>query len=273
MSLFVASLNSGSNGNCYYLGNSDHAILIDAGISCRETVKRLKRLKLSIKNVRAIFVSHEHADHIYGVATLSKKFDLPVYISKKTQENGNICIHSKIHVFTAYEPVNIGGILVTAFPKIHDACDPHSFLIESSSVAVGIFTDIGITCEHVISNFKKCHAAFLESNYDEEMLERGRYPFPLKNRIRNGQGHLSNIQAADLFARYAPPHMTHLFLSHLSMENNRPALVLDLFKKIAGSTEIVIAPRSRETKLYHIRGTGTKNRISRCAEKLQLSLF
>jgi phosphoribosyl 1,2-cyclic phosphodiesterase len=254
MSLFISSLNSGSNGNCYYVGNHHEAVLIDGGISCRETEKRMKRLGLSMGNVRAIFVSHEHGDHIHGVPALAKKFQLPVYITAATLRNSNIEVDSSLVVnFSAFVPVHIGRLTVTAIPKHHDAADPHSFVVESETVKVGVFTDIGYACNNVRTSFAECHAAFLESNYDEEMLERGHYSPALKNRIRGGYGHLSNTQALKLFRANRRGFMSHLFLSHLSAENNTPEMAIDLFKKDAGKTEIILAPRNGPTRLYHIR--------------------
>jgi phosphoribosyl 1,2-cyclic phosphodiesterase len=254
MSLFVSSLNSGSNGNCYYVGNQEEAVLIDGGISCRETEKRMKRLGLSLKKVKAIFVTHEHGDHIHGVPALSKKHKIPVYITSGTLQSRNVEIQEQLVVsFRGSVPVTIGGLTVTGFPKLHDACDPHSFIVSDGSVNVGVFTDIGLACENVISHFRQCHAAFLEANYDESLLENGSYPYHLKLRIRGGKGHLSNTQALELFLTHRSPHMSHLFLSHLSQDNNRPKIVQDLFRKNAGETEIIIASRSRETQLYHIR--------------------
>jgi phosphoribosyl 1,2-cyclic phosphodiesterase len=278
MSLFVCSLNSGSNGNCYYIGNEHEAILIDGGISCRETEKRLKRLGLSIKKVKSIFVSHEHGDHIHGVPALSKKHSIPVYITHNTLHQSGIELQPElVRVFRAYENIPVGQLQVVAFPKFHDASDPHSFIVKDSVIQVGVFTDIGSACKNVVQHFKQCHAAFLEANYDEEMLENGSYPWHLKNRIRNGYGHLSNAQAADLFRKHRPPFMTHLFLSHLSRNNNSPQIVRELFSKIAGKTEVIIAPRDRETSLYHIRNTmGRIVRFGKGSGKVspfQLSLF
>jgi phosphoribosyl 1,2-cyclic phosphodiesterase len=278
MSLFVSSLNSGSNGNCYYIGNQDEAILIDGGISCRETVKRLKRAGLSIKNVKAIFVSHEHGDHIHGVPVLCKKFKLPVYITSSTLKFGNIDVQQDlVHSFRAYEPIQIGKLTITAFPKHHDASDPHSFIVSSETVTVGVFTDIGMVCDHVIDNFKECHACFLESNYDEDMLENGRYPISLKRRISGGKGHLSNTQALKLFIDHRPAFMSHLFLSHLSADNNRPKLVHQLFSEKAEKTEIIVAPRTKETRVYHIRNTipkaKPKGRFVGFQSQFQLPLF
>lgn len=253
MSLFTASLNSGSNGNCYYIANHNEAVLIDAGISCRETEIRMKRLNLSMKKVKAIFITHEHSDHVKGVRTLSKKYQLPVYITNKTMDQQRISVKRHLVApFDAYNPVKIGGLTVTGFPKFHDASDPHSFIVANETVKVGVFTDLGVACNDVINHFKQCHAAFLETNYDDHMLETGRYPIHLKNRIKSDVGHLSNTQALELFLAHRPLFMSHLFLSHISKENNSPILVENLFKPLAAGTNIIIASRYKETKVFAI---------------------
>src|SRR5215831_12806271 len=143
MCLYIASLNSGSNGNCYYIGNDVEAILIDAGISCRETERRMKRLGLQIKKIKAIFVSHEHSDHISGITTLSKKYQLPVYITGATLQYSGLMIEENlVQSFAGEEAVKIGGLSITPFSKCNDANDPHSFIIEYNQIQVGVFTDI-----------------------------------------------------------------------------------------------------------------------------------
>ena len=274
MALFITSLNSGSNGNCYYIGNGIDAVLIDAGISCRETERRMKVLGLSIKTVKAIFVSHEHGDHIKGISTLANKYNLPVYITGATAKNGPILIKHLSKIFVAGVPVVIGALSVTAFAKEHDAADPHSFIINYKKVSVGIFTDIGYVCERVIKYFKQCHAVFLEANYDDDLLENGKYPVYLKNRIRGGKGHLSNRQALDLFITHRPTFMSHLILSHLSKENNSPQLVKELFNKHAGATEIIVASRDEATPVYSIAANGSIALSSIIVSKpVQLGLF
>jgi phosphoribosyl 1,2-cyclic phosphodiesterase len=272
MSLFVASLNSGSNGNCYYVGNRREAVLIDAGISCRETEIRMKRIGLSMQKVKALFVSHEHSDHVAGVSRLSKKYQLPVYVTPETMKEARLTLKDGLaRPFKAYEPIAIDGLSVTAFPKLHDACDPHSFLVTSNRVTVGVLTDIGFACDDVIKNFQQCHAVFLEANYDESMLEKGRYPLSLKNRIRNGQGHLSNRQAFDLVMRHRPPFMSHLLLSHLSEENNRHKIVKEMFQRISGNIKITVASRAKETKVHVIHPFNTNDPAQ--ASPGQLSFF
>jgi phosphoribosyl 1,2-cyclic phosphodiesterase len=275
MSLYITSLNSGSNGNCYYVGNQNEAVLIDVGISCRETEKRMKHSGLSMKTVKAIFVSHEHGDHIKGVSTMANKYNLPVYITSITAKHGPILIKHLSKHFTANEPVTIGALTVIPFIKQHDAIDPHSFIIRCKETTVGVFTDIGIACLQVIQYFKQCHAVFLESNYDEAMLENGRYPVHLKNRIRGGQGHLSNNQALELFIKHRPPFMTHVLLSHLSKENNSPELAAALFSAYTGDTKIIVASRYAASQVYHINGTTAEKTVSAtpCKKPVQLGLF
>jgi phosphoribosyl 1,2-cyclic phosphodiesterase len=254
MPLTIASLNSGSNGNCYYIGNEKDAVLIDAGISCRETERRMMRLGLSPKKVRAVFISHEHSDHIRGLPVLARKYQLPVYITPGTHRScGSLSAPDHLSIpFLAFQPVRIGELEITAFPKFHDAADPHSFVIECRGTTVGVFTDIGNPCPNLVGHFKKCHAAFLEANYDDEMLDKGRYPYFLKTRIRGGHGHLSNRQALELFQAHRPEFMTHLLLSHLSRDNNNPQLVSELFNNHANGVEIIVASRDVESRVYRI---------------------
>jgi len=276
MSLVITSLNSGSNGNCYYIGNGDEAVFIDAGLSCREIEKRMLRLALDIKKVAAIFVSHEHSDHIFGVQVLSKKHGIPVYITPSTLRSSGLQIAPElVREFIAHHPVQVGGLRVTAFPKHHDASDPHSFIVTNKNTQIGVFTDLGRCCEQLVHHFKGCHAAFLEANYDEAMLQSGRYPVSLKRRIRGGDGHLSNDQALELYTRHRPSFMTHLILAHLSKENNSPELVQQLFSAPGHSTEVVVASRVVETPLFTIGHEGLPQLAYRPApnSRPQLSLF
>jgi phosphoribosyl 1,2-cyclic phosphodiesterase len=253
MSLFITSLNSGSNGNCYYVGNETEAVLIDAGISCREIEKRMKRLGLFIEKVRAVFVSHEHSDHIKGLQVLVKKYQLPVYITPLTMRRGGLNFEEHLlKSFMAHEAVSVGELSITPFPKFHDASDPYSFIVSCNKICVGVFTDIGVPCNHLKNYFQKCHAAFLEANYDEEMLDKGNYPFHLKKRIRGGLGHLSNKQALELFISHKPAFMSHLLLSHLSKNNNSPELVQQLFNAHAENVQVIVASRYHETEVLHI---------------------
>lgn len=253
MSLFIASINSGSNGNCYYIGTSEEAILVDAGISLRETEKRMSRLGLSMSLIKAIVVSHEHSDHITGIPGISKKYQLPVYITSATYRNSGIPIQEDLlRDFSTSQEISIGGFTITPFKKLHDAIDPHSFLVTAVGITIGVFTDIGFSCAEVIKYFNRCHAVFLESNYCDEMLEKGNYPWHLKQRIRGDKGHLSNIQARDLFLQHRGNGLSHLILSHLSRNNNSYESVNSTFDAVAGNTKIVIASRYKESEVFCI---------------------
>ena len=273
MALYFTSLNSGSNGNCYYVGTKTDAVLIDVGLSCRETEKRMKKLGLHMKTVKAIFVSHEHGDHIKGVSTLANKYNLPVYITSKTAKYGPRLISHLSKSFTANETVTIGGLLINPFLKSHDAADPHSFTISYNGITVGVFTDIGKVCEEVIRHFKICHAVFLETNYDTAMLENGKYPLRLKNRIRGGEGHLSNKEALDLFITHRSPFLSHLLLSHLSKENNSPEMVEELFNRYNNETNIIVASRYRASPVFTIAGRASVSSKAEAYKAVQLGLF
>lgn len=256
--MFISSLNSGSNGNCYYVGNDAEAVLIDAGISCREVEKRLQRQGLDIARVKAVFISHEHTDHIRGLSVLARRYSLPVYATAATWKALNISLgEACLQVLSPHQEVAIGGLLIKAFPKHHDAADPLSFLVSGAGVSTGILTDIGRACPEVIEHFRRCHAVFLEANYDERMLEEGHYPYYLKQRIRSGSGHLSNREALELFMSHRAPFLSHLILSHLSKENNSPQLVQRLFEEQAGPVKVIVASREYETEVYTVTGASS----------------
>lgn len=278
MSLQIASIASGSNGNCYYIGNDTEAVLVDVGIHCREIERRMQGLSLSINRIKAIFISHEHTDHIKGVSAFARKYDLPVYVTPGTAHGGRLNLDLRYMVpFDESAPVSVGRLSVSAFKKHHDAWDPHSFTISQDGITIGVFTDLGQVCSNLVQHFSRCHAAFLEANYDTGMLMNGYYPYHLKTRISGGKGHLSNDQALDLFRNHRPPFMSHLLLSHISKDNNDLQLVERLFKAHATHTTIAIASRFEPSPVYNITNKGEQPAIyegvpqSRFTE--QLSLF
>ncbi len=234
----------------------------------------MKRLNLCMGKIKALFVSHEHIDHIRGISVLVHKYNIPVYITTATLRHGRFRFDmSLVHSFTAHEPVTVGELHIIPFPKLHDAIDPHSFIVSFKDVKVGIFTDIGAPCEHVTRYFKQCNAAFLEANYDEQMLENGNYPYYLKNRIRGNKGHLSNTQALSLFAAHRLSSMSHLFLAHLSKNNNCPRLVQELFDAHADGVKMIVTSRNEQSGIFHVQPGYEKNlslKKRRIVSQLQL---
>lgn len=229
--------------------------------------------------VKAVFVSHEHSDHITGLSGISKKYQLPVYITPGTFHQSGLPLQKELtYSFSHAKRIRMGDLSVTPFRKSHDAADPYSFMISGSGIHVGVITDIGYPCKRVIKYFGQCHAAFLESNYCDDMLANGSYPAYLKKRISGDEGHLSNAQALDLFINYRSPLLQLLILSHLSKNNNRPQLVEKLFKPHAGNTKIIVASRYEPSPVFEIKNENLPVRVlkpkrTRQTHENQLSLF
>jgi phosphoribosyl 1,2-cyclic phosphodiesterase len=273
MSIFFTSLNSGSNGNCYYVGNKQQAILIDAGLLCNETEKRMANLNLSMLNVKAIFITHEHSDHVKGIPSLYKKYKIPIYITDKTKAKCKSLYTIDTINFETDDVITIGDFEIKSFLKFHDAVHPHSFTITCNKYVLGVFTDIGTVCENLQKHFATCHAAILEANYDEQMLANGKYPDFLKDRISGSHGHLSNAQALELFVNYKAPYLSTLMLGHLSKDNNDVQLVQELFSKHANDTQIIIASRYNETEIYCTNSNLSNNEKDFIEKYYQAKLF
>jgi len=251
----ICAIASGSNGNCYFIGNETDAILVDAGISKRQTLERLARKGIDASKIKAIFISHEHADHLKGARVLSKKLKIPVFMTRRSLDNSwGPYRPEKVAIFNPGETINIGSLSVHTFLKKHDAAEPCSFRVEHAGVNVGVFTDIGDGCINVTSNLSLCHALFLESNHDEEMLWKGAYPHHLKVRVASDKGHLSNKQACELLVKHHHPELKVVFLSHLSHENNTPEKAISTFKGFEGRFPVKLTSRHSEAELFVLEG-------------------
>ncbi len=250
----ICALASGSNGNCYYIGTNDDAILIDAGLSFKQILKRMEARAIDPAKIRALFVTHEHGDHVRGARIMGKKLDIPVYMTTGTFDSvfrtwrplSYIPVENNV-------PVEVGAFTIFPILKNHDAAEPTSFRIEHQGLNIGVFTDIGSPCDNVKDHLKQCHALFLEANYDHKLLKDGPYPYYLKVRIDSEVGHLSNIQAFELLKEHAHPNLQCVFLSHLSAENNTPELALEEFKPLAGNYHIKLTDRFAASELYTIK--------------------
>lgn len=251
----IASLASGSNGNCYYLEEGDDAVLIDAGVSRKQIIERMNRLGLSLSKLRGVFISHEHNDHIHGSDVFARKSGMEIFLTQKTYAAyGRTINGGSVSFFSPGQKVQVGSLCVHPFLKSHDAAQPCSFSVSSADRTVAVMTDIGTHCENVIEHLRRADAVFLESNYDEQMLKTGPYPAYMKRRIASDVGHLSNVQAAALALAHASSRLKHVFLSHLSANNNTPELALRTFMEMIGKRsdlkpEVRIASREKESSI------------------------
>jgi phosphoribosyl 1,2-cyclic phosphodiesterase len=251
------ALASGSSGNCYYIENKNSAILVDAGISCKQTLSALSSLNLSPKKLQAIFLTHEHSDHIKGADVLARTLNLPIFTTEKTLRNKFICLNPKLLYALPRDQLKIGSLKISAYKKSHQALDPVFFSIFDQNKKISIITDAGYACKNIINAVKTSHALFLESNHDLAMLQSGNYPAYLKKWILSDTGHLSNLQASLLVLEHASPKLQHIILSHLSENNNTPELALSTFKMLTSerknfSPNIEISSRFHPTSILEI---------------------
>lgn len=250
----ICALASGSNGNCYYIGNEQDAVLIDAGVSTKKIMLRMEEAGLQASKVRGILISHEHSDHVHGVRVLSKRLGVPAWFTQRTIDSLKFGEQPALtHLFTPDKKIILNSLTIHPFLKNHDAAEPCSFRIEHDGWNIGVFTDIGEPCQKVIHHLHQCHALFIETNYDEKMLWDGLYPYHLKTRVASALGHLSNDQAFALIRDHAGPELVHVFLSHLSGENNRPELAAECFKSLNDRFSIHLTSRHSASTTLSLR--------------------
>jgi len=228
-------LASGSSGNCIYVGSGQTGLLVDAGLSGKETLRRLEALQLSPSRVRAICVSHEHNDHTSGLRALQRKYGLDLFANAGTIEALNRSPDMQDiqwKVFSTGFAFAVGDLTVEPFAVSHDAFEPVGFVVAAGRERVGIATDIGIATGLVRERLKGCRVLVIESNHDERLLQEARRPWHLKQRIAGRQGHLSNTSAGRLVCELAGPELERVFLVHLSEECNRHDLAMKTVQQI-----------------------------------------
>jgi phosphoribosyl 1,2-cyclic phosphodiesterase len=236
-------LASGSRGNCAMVESSNARILVDAGISCRETFKRLKSLGRDPREISAILITHEHSDHVYGLATLAKKLKVPLFMAGATHQawartvrnvSGKPPEIAKLEVFSAGRSFQIADITVMPFTIPHDAADPVGFTFRVEGTKIALVTDLGYMPASVRDHLRKCDVLIVESNHDLEMLRGGSYPWSVKQRVMSRVGHLSNESLAQFFEEDYDGGASYIVLAHLSEQNNHPEIALKAAEKALG---------------------------------------
>lgn len=237
MSLHFSSLGSGSKGNGTLVASREHCLLVDCGFSIRETELRMRRLGMSPDELSAIVVTHEHGDHLSGVAPLARKYRLPVYLTPGTLRARNIGKLPQLRLIEGYQPFVCGDIEAIPVAVPHDARESAQFVFRSRGISLGLLTDLGTVTPHVEAQFGGCDGLVLEANHDQQMLASGPYPPSLKRRVGGAYGHLSNQQAAGFLQRTNCEQLQHLVVAHISEKNNTVALAREA---LSDATEQVV---------------------------------
>lgn len=253
----ICALASGSSGNCFYAGNEKEGVLIDAGISAKQICERLLARGVKPECIRAIFITHEHIDHVRGVDVFSRKFHIPIFITQKTLKNCFLCSNDElIKTIKNNQVIKIAKMKIEAFSKSHHAADPVSYNIYHKK-KVSVITDAGYGCKNVRKHISDSDFLIMETNHDENMLENGPYPYYLKELIKSDMGHLSNRQAALCVLEHSSEKLKNIILAHLSKTNNAPSIAFDTFNSILKERKdisplIEVSIREEPTKLFKI---------------------
>lgn len=233
----LCSIASGSSGNCIYIGSEQTHVLVDAGISCKRIEEGLKKAEISGKDLSAVFITHEHIDHIQGIGVLARKYGIPMYATQGTIDgivNGarNLGEYDKglFHVIHMDEDVQIGDIMVHPFCISHDANEPCAYRFEHAGTKAAVATDMGTFNPYIVENLQGLNAILLEANHDIRMLQAGPYTYALKQRILSDRGHLSNDNSGLLLNQIIHEDLKYILLGHLSKENNMPELAFETVK-------------------------------------------
>ena len=227
MSVQLTILGSGSEGNGAYLETAEVRLLVDAGLSGRQIRQRMATVARAPETLHGILITHEHSDHINGLAGLAARLDLPIYCNRLTKEaiEAQLQIQINARIFITGGSFEIGDVTVETFSIPHDACDPVGFLVRTPAGNIGFLTDLGHATKLVVERVREAHVLLLEANHDVQMLQDDpRRPWSLKQRILSRHGHLSNEAAADVAEQILSASLRRLFLGHLSRDCNRPEL-------------------------------------------------
>lgn len=278
----VISLGSGSGGNCTWVESENTRLLVDAGFGIRETEKRLLAVGESIEEVTGILISHEHSDHIHGAESISRKYGIPIHLTRGTLEGSRLKQERvPITVFENNQPFRIGDVMVHPQRIIHDAADPACYVIEAGDgTRIGVASDLGWVDEPTLRHLSNCDALLFESNHDLDLLRQGSYPWSLKRRIMSRYGHLSNEDAISAVERMIGPDTRAVCLIHLSESNNHDSIVRgmadDMVSRLGADVKLSIARQKEPVSLVEVARRSTPAPVMQPpppARPQQLSLF
>lgn len=252
----VSALASGSKGNSVYIDGPEGALLVDAGLSAREIMRRLALIGGSPDRIAGILVTHDHSDHLRGVRVLSKRLGLTVYGTADTLAAADLPDSTSVKIINSSDDFTVAGFSVKSFSLPHDARDPVGYVLAKDDVKIGIATDLGFATALVRRRLAGCDMLILESNYDEDMLLEGPYPWFLKQRIRSRKGHLSNEASSQVLSELLHSNLQHVVLAHLSEVNNSPEAALGEAAGAVGVREngldLTAAGMAEPTPIFYI---------------------
>lgn len=250
-------LGSGSSGNAILAASDSTKVLIDNGLSFKQLRLRAAAVGESLDDLAAVFITHEHIDHVKGLGTLARKLNVPVYMTEGTRDAlpQGVGVLPRVEVFEAGEGIPLNGMSVASFSVSHDAADPVAYVVEYGGVKLGLAADLGHPSQLVQNRLAKSHALVLESNYCPEMLRNGKYPPAVQQRIRGRQGHLSNPDMSSLLAGLMHDRLQLVVLVHISEENNNHELALSLARQALRdhTAQLHVAWQDKPTPLFEIR--------------------
>jgi phosphoribosyl 1,2-cyclic phosphodiesterase len=243
-------LGSGSKGNAVYLESGETKLLIDAGLSGRQIKLRLESVGVDIKDIRSILISHEHTDHIAGLRVLGKCSTVYATAGTLSQIRNRFELNGT-EVIDSGEVFQVGCMRITPFSTSHDVVDPVGFVVEDGYARAAVATDLGVVTRLVSHHLQNLDVMVIESNHDQKLLQNGPYPWEVKQRVKSRLGHLSNLEAEELICDVAHDNLKHIFLAHLSEENNRPDLALTAAKRALDGcgTKLDVCSQARPQKL------------------------
>jgi len=246
MSLDITILGSGSSGNAALVSDGETRVLVDVGLSGRETARRIRQCGLEPEHISAIVLSHEHGDHCRGLTPFVKGLGVPVFVTGSALAASGLELEARrIVSIESGVPFDIRGIEFTPFAIPHDAADPIAFTIERRGVKAGIVVDLGYVSNLVVERLRGCDCIVLESNHDLQMLRVGPYPWALKQRVMSRRGHLSNESVARYLANEFDGRARHVILAHLSRKNNLPELALESARRALEERSMLLCNQTR----------------------------